>query len=306
MTTTKHEDIIVTEDSIREVKSISKKAFCKQCQVTKHISELKRCGRCQLVKYCSPACQRSHWKVHKAHCKTPEEARQETEDESWKHISDEFGHKRPSVLQPVSEKLEEQAERFRIWEEKWEKTIMTWAFWAMNIPSPSTRDDKLSKFTFVFEAQRRNNPPTPDQYFEMHGAEIMHTSQMVFFLDHMKRPDIIERWRRMPRRNDAVQIMIMWKGHVLFLQYPVHNFAALRSKAPDDPVLGGYDALAKDWVVELRKAIDSGDPEYYRGFYNRTWGAAAVEASMMGGLAGMRRAMDEIMAREGPFASEFD
>ncbi|KAK6969478.1 plasmid Orf3 domain-containing protein [Favolaschia claudopus] len=293
-------------DPVREIKSLQKKAFCQQCQVTKHISELKRCGRCQLVKYCSPACQKSHWKVHKAHCKTREEMGQETVDESWKNINDQYGHQRPGVSQPVDESLEAQAQRFRVWTEKWETTIRNWAFWAMNVPSPMTREDKLTKFTFVFEAQRRNNPPTLDQYFEMHGAEIMHASQMVGFLTHMKRPEVLERWRKMSRKKDAVQVMIIWKGHVLILEHPVPNFASLRSKAYSDPVRGGYDALAKDWVTELRKAIDSGDPEYYQKFYNRTWSEAAMEASFIGGMANMQRAMEEIRLRDAPLASEVD
>ena len=34
-----------------------------------------RCSRCQCVKYCSAACQRAHFKTHKAHCKSIAEKR---------------------------------------------------------------------------------------------------------------------------------------------------------------------------------------------------------------------------------------
>jgi hypothetical protein len=95
----------------------------------------------------------------------------------------------------------------------------------------------------------------------MHGAEIMHTSEVILLLNHMKRTDILEEWRKIPRPKDTIQIMIVWKGHIIHLKRPVSNFKDLRKKARDDPTLLGYDALAKNWVEELRKAIDSADRE---------------------------------------------
>ena len=31
-------------------------------------SDLLQCSRCRAVSYCGPACQRRHWRTHKAHC----------------------------------------------------------------------------------------------------------------------------------------------------------------------------------------------------------------------------------------------
>ncbi|KAJ7246004.1 hypothetical protein C8J57DRAFT_1725009 [Mycena rebaudengoi] len=284
-------------DPSRELKSLSKRAYCYQCQVTKHIGELKLCTRCRSAKYCSKECQKAHWKTHKTYCKSPEEAQLETDDESWQNVFEAYGHKKMNALGPVTETLEQQGARLRAWTDKWKPTILNWAFWAMNIPSSSTREDRLTKFTFMFELQRRDKPPTPEHYFEMHGAEIMHASEVIFLLNHMKRIDILEQWRQIPRRNDTIQIMVVWKGHIIYFERPVPNFTDLRKKVQkNDPVLLGYDALAKNWVEELRKAIDSADPEYHRQFYNRTWGQAAVEASVMVGFIAMRSAVDEIRA----------
>jgi len=33
--------------------------------------KLKECGGCRMVQYCSRACQKTHWKEHKKHCKQP-------------------------------------------------------------------------------------------------------------------------------------------------------------------------------------------------------------------------------------------
>ncbi|KAJ6603566.1 hypothetical protein DFH09DRAFT_1124608 [Mycena vulgaris] len=293
-------------DPSRELKSLSKRAFCYQCQVTKRVGELKLCSRCRSAKYCSQGCQKAHWKTHKAYCKSSEEVKLETNDEAWKGVFEAYGHKKPNVLEPITETLEQQRDRLRAWTDKWKPTILNWALWAMNIPSSSTREDKLTKFTLMFELQRRVNPPTPEHYFEMSGAEIMHASEVIFLLNHMKRNDTLEEWRQIPRRKDTIQIMIVWKGHIIYLERPVSNFNDLRNKAQNDPVLLGYDALAKNWVEELRKAIDSADSDYHQKFYNRTWGQVAAEASFMSGLIAMRSAMEEIRAREDQPSSEVD
>ncbi|KAJ6571347.1 hypothetical protein B0H19DRAFT_1129786 [Mycena capillaripes] len=151
----------------RELKSLSKKSYCHKCQATKHLSELKICSRCQSAKYCSKACQKAHWKTHKPHCKSPEDVKLEPVDESWNNVFASHGHKRAGVLEPVTETLQQQSDRLHAWTDKWKPTILSWAFWAMNIPSSSTPEDRLSKFTFVFELQRRANPPTPAHYLEV-------------------------------------------------------------------------------------------------------------------------------------------
>ncbi|KAJ7159980.1 hypothetical protein C8R43DRAFT_348945 [Mycena crocata] len=272
-------------DPSRGLKSLSKQAFCHKCQVTKRVSELKICSRCQNAKYCSQECQKAHWKSHKPYCKSLDDVKLETEDESWKNISAEFGHKRTNPLPPVTESIEQQHARFLGWVAKWKPTILN---------------------CFVFELQRRAHPPTPEYYFEMHGAEIMHTSDVIFLLNHMKRLDILEQWRKVSRQEDTIQIFIIWKGHIVNVERHIPNFTNLRNKPRNDPVLLGYDALAKNWVEELRKAVDSADPNYHTKFYNQTWGTAAMEASFMGGLAGMRNAMDEIRAREEKPSDEVD
>ncbi|KAJ7840151.1 hypothetical protein B0H13DRAFT_2287174 [Mycena leptocephala] len=281
-----------------ELESLSNEAFCHQCQVTRRVGELKLCSRCQSAKYCSRACQIAHWKTHKAYCRSPEESNLQTDEDAWKSVFKEYGHKKTGVLEPVTETLVQQSVRLQAWTDKWGPTILNWALWAMHIPYSSTREDKLTKFTFMFELQRRPNPLTPEHYFEMHGAEIMHTSEVILLLNHMKRTDILEEWRKIPRPKDTIQIMIVWKGHIIHLERPVSNFKDLRKKARDDPTLLGYDALAKNWVEELRKAIDSADPDYHRKFYNRVWGQAAAEASFTSGLIAMRSAMEEIRVRE--------
>ncbi|KAJ7716870.1 hypothetical protein B0H16DRAFT_1476488 [Mycena metata] len=92
---------------------------------------------------------------------------------------------------------------------------------------------------------------------------------------------------------------------IIFLdRLGVPNFKDLRQKARDDPVLRGYDELANNWVEELRKAIDFVDAKYYQQFYARSWGQAALDASIMSGPIGMRRAMDEIRAQEVQPSSE--
>ncbi|KAJ4493579.1 hypothetical protein C8J55DRAFT_555014 [Lentinula edodes] len=291
----------------RELKTMSKRAFCHQCQVTKRVGELKLCSRCRNARYCSAACQKEHWKAHKAFCKSPDKSKLETDDESWKNVLQEYGHKKTSVLTPVTESVQQQYDRLKAWTDKWKPTILNWALWSMNIPSPSNREDKLTKFTFMFELQRRANPPTPEHYFEMHGAEIMHASEVIALLNYMKRNDILEEWRKIPRRKDTIQIMIVWKGHIIYCERHVPNFKDLRKKARDDPTRLGYDALANNWVEELRKAIDSADPEYHQKFYNRTWGKVAMEASFMSGLTAVRGAIEEIRIREeGQLSSEVD
>ncbi|KAJ7617888.1 hypothetical protein FB45DRAFT_932883 [Roridomyces roridus] len=248
------------------VDAIEMNGFCVTCRVTLPYDDLKRCSRCQNATYCSTSCQKSHWKVHKKFCKTPEEARLETEDEAWAQVGAKYGHKKSNqaVLGRVPESLEAQGERFNAWVDEWEATILAWAFWAMNIPSPSTRDDILLNFTFVFELQRRLNPATPDHYFEMHGAEIMHTSEMIYYFQHCNNLPALDRWRQLPRFRTSIQIMVGWKGHLRFLYREVPNFTELQNKGRKDLVQTRFhDALAKNWVDDLRKAVDSTDREFF-------------------------------------------
>ncbi|KAH7911468.1 hypothetical protein BJ138DRAFT_1150559 [Hygrophoropsis aurantiaca] len=40
---------------------------CENCQ-KRGTGKTKQCGRCRTVRYCSPECQRAHWKTHKLRC----------------------------------------------------------------------------------------------------------------------------------------------------------------------------------------------------------------------------------------------
>jgi hypothetical protein len=42
---------------------------CCKCGAEGQGASLSRCGGCKAVRYCSEACQREHWAVHKALCK---------------------------------------------------------------------------------------------------------------------------------------------------------------------------------------------------------------------------------------------
>lgn len=47
-----------------------------ECEVSGEDNALKKCGKCKIVRYCSPECQKAHWKEHKLVCEpyTNEEA----------------------------------------------------------------------------------------------------------------------------------------------------------------------------------------------------------------------------------------
>ena len=56
-------------DSDAETAALRAHISCAACR--KAVPGLLMCGRCKNVRYCSPACQRAHWKEHKADCKAP-------------------------------------------------------------------------------------------------------------------------------------------------------------------------------------------------------------------------------------------
>ena len=41
---------------------------CFHCQTEGRSPPLRKCSQCEIAFYCSKACQRGHWKVHKAAC----------------------------------------------------------------------------------------------------------------------------------------------------------------------------------------------------------------------------------------------
>lgn len=127
---------------------LSAKGFCNGCLATKLWDELKICSRCRYVslylylspillsgtknyhrnaRYCSKSCQKAHWKkTHKQFCKTPEQAKRESDAESWNNVYKEFGHKQTSMLTPVTESLDEQVDRLENWVEEWKSTLSSW------------------------------------------------------------------------------------------------------------------------------------------------------------------------------------
>jgi hypothetical protein len=47
-------------------------SVCAFCEESPERAAMKRsrCGACKAVMYCSVGCQKAHWKIHKAQCKT--------------------------------------------------------------------------------------------------------------------------------------------------------------------------------------------------------------------------------------------
>ena len=56
-----------------QVAAISKADFVEYAhewpaEIRDDVRKMMRCGRCQRIYYCNAACQRAHWKTHKARC----------------------------------------------------------------------------------------------------------------------------------------------------------------------------------------------------------------------------------------------
>ena len=47
------------------------RAMCTGCGTHDPGGRMRKCARCMLVRYCSPECQRAHWKTHKKVCAPP-------------------------------------------------------------------------------------------------------------------------------------------------------------------------------------------------------------------------------------------
>ncbi len=55
----------------KEVKSLPKTGMCRNCEESEHrveLSSLMSCGSCRKEHYCSRACQKADWKLHKEEC----------------------------------------------------------------------------------------------------------------------------------------------------------------------------------------------------------------------------------------------
>jgi hypothetical protein len=56
---------------VKSTTNLTQGEMCANCYVlekTLH-EKLLKCGQCRLIKYCSPTCQKEHWKAHKKQCK---------------------------------------------------------------------------------------------------------------------------------------------------------------------------------------------------------------------------------------------
>jgi len=57
--------------------TVNSSSGCALCG--KHNAPLRKCGGCELIRYCSPECQKTHWKeVHKAECKAVQAFKQQS------------------------------------------------------------------------------------------------------------------------------------------------------------------------------------------------------------------------------------
>jgi len=52
-----------------EEDDVAKPKKCANCGLTPETGKLKRCGKCKKICYCSVACQKQHFKIHKQKCK---------------------------------------------------------------------------------------------------------------------------------------------------------------------------------------------------------------------------------------------
>jgi hypothetical protein len=56
---------------VKSTTNLTQGEMCANCYVLEKTLDRKllKCGQCRLIKYCSPSCQKEHWKVHKKQCK---------------------------------------------------------------------------------------------------------------------------------------------------------------------------------------------------------------------------------------------
>jgi hypothetical protein len=45
------------------------RGVCCGCGAEDPHNRMRKCARCRAARYCTPECQRSHWKVHRAECR---------------------------------------------------------------------------------------------------------------------------------------------------------------------------------------------------------------------------------------------
>ncbi|KAH7924245.1 hypothetical protein BV22DRAFT_1035302 [Leucogyrophana mollusca] len=213
--------------------SIEEKDFkgrCSYCNKDVGRDKVKTCSRCRLVRYCSKECQVASWKTHKSRC-TPRES---------------------YAQDPTSHALNTALSR---WINNWRDELHNWCLWAFDLANHPA--DRLATHIFVIELERRPNPPSPSQFFKMHGGGVETREGLINGLRKIDgASDDTVACVNENRGPDTAQIVVLCEDLIRFLWFSLRDGgASFRNR---DPAFSR--AMAEGWVGDMKEAVYTGDP----------------------------------------------
>ncbi|KAF7294316.1 hypothetical protein HMN09_01160600 [Mycena chlorophos] len=146
--------------------------LCYNCQKDNQ-PNLRRCARCQIARYCSPECQKQHWKTtHKALCF----------DRKERFSSSPSGS--PDAT------LDQQMKDFAKWMEKWQEPVLDWALFAANLANQTPDFLRDHCFYAVLERRQDVRAHAPSQSrFRVNAAGMRPDSEV---LDELRLVELID------------------------------------------------------------------------------------------------------------------
>ncbi|GJE92285.1 zinc finger MYND domain-containing protein [Phanerochaete sordida] len=206
---------------------------CYYCNERVGKSNLKKCSKCQFVRYCSHACQKAAWPMHKHAC-----------DMATTFYQDPAEHGMAGYI-----------DAFNKWLDCWRGTIFAQGIYALDLANHPP-DRLATHVVFILVARNEPAPAERERYFKVIGAEVLSREERAVALrDLGVSQRQVDELDRDERGDYTIQVTLVAEGHTRMLWCSYRNLAKYR-----DIDKGMSAGLAAEWQQVFIEQVASGYP----------------------------------------------
>ncbi|KAJ7437809.1 hypothetical protein B0H11DRAFT_2106349 [Mycena galericulata] len=210
--------------------------------------KLRTCSRCKVARYCSPECQKDHWKTHKKDCVDHTTTLQNHDDSS----------------------MEEKLKLFLKWLDLWRNALLAWASFSADLANQPP--EYLLTHSYVLEIEQcpqidTAKHSTRSKFLAVLGG--MRTDEQMLaefnrLTDVGYREQIIENFERIPRGSGTIRMsVICFPLYSHGAEQIGHIFPGGRAKTFSNPLSAESkllsSALLRAWTERFAEHVRTGN-----------------------------------------------